>query len=271
MSAPAVVRQVGRGTRAEAIDAGGPRSFLVRAAVPAGIILPLLITFGIAAAGEWISGLDSDEIGVTEVTSSNAVYWILTFTVVVGALCAGYAQASAMRGTARDLDRYLFPRSWTSALSRWLFYGALTALVSAVLVALVMIALPLVFPQVYGQVDLFSATGARFLLTVPVYAFFACGLAVGLAGVIGHPAATLAALLLWVFVAEDAAVFLPNGSRIQSFLPFLNGVWGTGQDLVIDPPWGRDGALVWFAVICTAVFVIGAIALSVRRRPQKSR
>lgn len=263
--------QVGRGVRAERVRTTGLRSFLVVGALPAGVVLPLIITFGIAAVAERISRLNSSQISVSAATSSNSVYWIITFTAVVGALAAAYAQATGMRGPARDVDRYLFPRSWTSALARWIYYGLLTAVVSAVLVAVVMSVLPAAFPTVYGDVALTSAAGIRFLITVPIYAFFACGLGVGLAGLIGHPSGTLAILLFWVFVMEDAIIFVPNGSKIQSFMPFLNGVWGTGQDLVISPPWGVNGALIWFAAICVAVFVLGAAAVALRRRARSPR
>lgn len=267
----AAVRQVGRGVRAERLRTGGRRSFLVYGALPAGVVLPLLITFGIAYVAERISRLQSDEISVSPATSSNSVYWIMTFTVVVGALAAAYAQASCLRGPARDADRYLYPRAWTSALSRWLYYGLLTALVCAILVAAVMAILPRAFPAVYSEVELFSPVGVRFLLTVPVLGFFACGIGVGLAAIIGHPSATLAVILFWVFVMEDAVVFAPNGTKIQAFMPFLNGTWGTGQDLVISPPWGPTGALVYFGAVATAIFVLGAGALALRRRRPRVR
>ncbi|GAC56953.1 hypothetical protein GOHSU_14_01200 [Gordonia hirsuta DSM 44140 = NBRC 16056] len=265
-TAAGAAAQTLRGVRAEHVRAGGLRSFLLLGAFPAGVVLPLLITFGIAFVAERISRLNSTQISVNAATSSNSVYWIITFTAVVGALAAAYAQATAMRGAARDTDRYLYPRAATSALSRWVYYGLLTALVSAVAVAVVMSVLPVAFPNVYSEVNLFDAAGIRFLITVPIYAFFTCGLGVGLAGVVGHPAGSLAILLFWVFVLEDAIVFFPNGTKIQAFMPFLNGVWGTGQDLVISPPWGIDGALVYFALVTTGVFLLGAFALAVRRR-----
>lgn len=263
--------QVGRAVRAEQIRTGGLRSFLLLGALPGGVVLPILLTVGIAYVAERISRLNSSEISVSAATSSNSVYWVITFTVIVGALAAAYAQATSMRGVARDADRYLHPRSWASATGRWIFYGLLTAVASALLIAILMTALPAAFPNVYSDVNLFSDAGIRFLVTVPIYAFFACGLGVGIAGIIGHPAGSLATILFWVFVVEDAIVFFPNGTRIQSFMPFLNGTWGTGQDLVISPPWGRDGALIWFAGIAATVFAAGCAAVVFRRRARTPR
>lgn len=258
--------QLGRGVRAEGVRAGGLRSPLLLGGIPAGVLLPLVVAFAIASVAERISRLRDSQITVTAVTSTNSVYWVLTFTPIVAAIAAAYAQAVAMRGPGRDADRYLYPAAWTSPVARWLFYGVLAAVVSAVLVAVTMSLLPALFPTVYGDVDLFSPEGRRFLVTVPVYAFFACGLGTGLVGLIGHPAGTVAVLLFWVFVGEDAIVFVPNGLKVQAYMPFLNGVWGTGQDLFITPPWDQNGALRYYALVCLGVFALGCGAVALRRR-----
>ena len=263
--------QIARGMRAEHIRAGGLRSLLVYAGIPGVIAAPLLITCGIAYASERIAALSSTDITVSAFQTENAAYWILNFGAVAGALIAAYAQASGMRGPLGDADRYLYPRPWTSILARWMYYGLLSALVSLVLITFLMAVLPAAFPEVYGEVHLASAVGIRFLITVPIYAFFACGAGVGVAGLIGHPAAAVAVLLFWIAIVEDAIVFLPNGGKIQAYMPFLNGIWGTGQFLVMTPPWGKDGALLWFAAVATVVFLLGAGAVALRRRPRHAR
>ena len=268
LTAPA---QIARGIKAEHIRAGGRRSLLAYAGIPGVVLLPLLITFGIAYASERIAALNSTEISVAAFQTENSAYWILNFGAVAGALIAAYAQASSMHGALGDVDRYLYPRSWTSSLSRWLYYGILTAAVSLLLMAFVMTVLPAAFPTVYGDVDLTSAVGIRFLITVPVYAFFACGLAVGVAGLIGHPAASVAILLFWIAIVEDAIIFVPNGGAIQAYMPFLNGIWGTGQFLVMTPPWGKNGALIWFGIVAIVIYLLGAGAIALRRRPRRAR
>ncbi|MFZ2512032.1 MAG: ABC transporter permease [Gordonia sp. (in: high G+C Gram-positive bacteria)] len=263
--------QIARGIAAEHIRAGGLRSLLVYAGIPGVIVLPLLITFGIAYASERIAALNSTEISVAAFPTENSAYWVLNFGAVAGALIATYAQASSMRGALGDVDRYLYPRSWTSTLARWLYYGLLTAAVSLGLIAFLMAVLPVAFPEVYGDVDLTSMIGVRFLLTVPIYAFFACGFGIGLAGLIGHPAAAVAVLLFWIAIVEDAIIFIPNGGKVQAYMPFLNGIWGTGQFLVMTPPWGKDGALVWFGAVAVVIFLLGTGGVALRRRPRRAR
>lgn len=50
-------------------------------------------------------------------------------------------------------------------------------------------------------------------------------------------------MLLWAGVVEDAIALIPNGMTVQQYMPFLNGIYGTGQWLALTPPWGRSGAL----------------------------
>ncbi|NLG44965.1 MAG: ABC transporter permease [Gordonia sp.] len=258
--------QIWRGVRAEAVRSGGLRGVLLLAAFPAGVLVPLLVTFAIAFAFERIANFDTTDITVTETTTTNSVYWVMYFTVAVGTITAAFAQASAMRGPGRDLDRYLYPRTWTSPLGRWIYYGLLTAVASLVLITVIMATLGPLFPTVYSQVDLTSDAGVRFLITVPILSFFACGMGVGVAAVIGSPAASIAFLLLWIFLIEEAIYLVPNGMKIQAYMPFLNGIWSTGQEIVIDPTWGKDGALIYFGLVSIGVFLIGMAVLALRRR-----
>ena len=37
--------------------------------------------------------------------------------------------------------------------------------------------------------------------------------------------------------------------RVQPYMPYLNGIYGTGQQLGLSPPWGINGALAYFCGI----------------------
>ncbi|CAM3056557.1 ABC transporter permease [Skermania piniformis] len=258
--------QVRRGIRAESVRVGGARSVLSLGAVPGAILLPLVVTFGVATVAERFASI-SDRIQVTSVATGNSVYWVITFTVMGWAVVAAYAQATAERGAVADTVRYLYPRAWTGPVARWLYYGGLAAACSAILVGLVLLALPALYPKVYGGVDLFSAVGVRFVGTVPLYAFLAVGLGVGLAAVVGHPAGVVVGLLGWTYLVEQAVGLLPNGYTVQRYMPFLNGIFGTGQELAFLPSWGRTGALVYFGAVAVVVFGLGCLASRRRRHP----
>ncbi|ALG85108.1 hypothetical protein [Gordonia phthalatica] len=261
------IAQLTRAVRAEFVRVGGRRGPLLIAALPAAVVAPLLVTFGIAAVAERFATMSASGIQVTSVQTTNSVYWVLTFTVIVWAIIAATAQASSVRGPASDLERILFPRAWTTPVARWLFFGLSSAAVALALAVLVMLVLPTAFPTVYGGVDLTSADGLRFLVTVPIYAFSACGIGVGLGAIVGHPVVTAVILLGWTFVIENSIALAPKGYTLQGYMPFLNGQFGTGQELAFTPPWGPNGALIYAVAIGVGLVVIGSGAIARRRRP----
>ena len=117
-----------------------------------------MITFGVATVAERFTSI-SGSIQVTSVTTTNSVYWVITFTVMAWVLVAAFAHATAERGAPGELARHLYSRRWTSAVARWVAYGFGAATCSGVLVAVVMMTLPAFFPTAYSGVDLTSAEG----------------------------------------------------------------------------------------------------------------
>ncbi len=49
-------------------------------------------------------------------------------------------------------------------------------------------------------------------------------------------------------------------------MPFLNGVYGTGQEIVVMPPWGINGALAYCAAVSVVLFTIACCAAYLGRR-----
>ncbi len=87
---------------------------------------------------------------------------------------------------------------------------------------------------------------------------------VGIGALIRSPIGAAGAILLWAFVVESAAGYLPNGVSLQRFLPVLNGVYATGQDTVLLPPWGQNVALLFVCALFTAIFLIAGVERSIR-------
>ncbi|MGW4246454.1 ABC transporter permease, partial [Nocardia sp. NPDC004722] len=202
MNDPGPVTLVRRGVAAEWTRTTG-RSFLWTVAVPATFLLPLLVTFVIAAVAERLAALPGQRF-VAPVSTTNSVYWVMTFSVSIMMVTAAYAHGSQRRGQTSDLNTFLFPRPWTVALARWIYYGAIAAMSTVVLLVVVMVTLPHQFPELYGAVDITDSAGIRFLWTVPVYAFAACGVGVAAGALIRTPSAAVAVLLFWVYVAESS-------------------------------------------------------------------
>ncbi|TCJ97164.1 hypothetical protein [Nocardia alba] len=263
MTDPSVLTQIGRGVAAEWTRTGG-RSFLWTVAVPLTFGLSLLITFGIAAVAERFATMPG-KIQVTSSTTANSVYWVITLSVAIMIVTAAYAHATQWHGRTGDLNAFLFPRAWTAAVARWIYYGMLAAVCTSILLVVVMSALPRLFPHVYGTVDLFDPAGRRFLWTVPLYAFTACGIGIAIGTLIRTPSAAVAVLLFWIYVAENSISLLPNGYTLQAYAPFLNAVVGTGQKMAFFPRFGHNGSLFYFLAITLSLFTI-AVALPTLRR-----
>ncbi|MGW0036898.1 ABC transporter permease [Gordonia sp. NPDC003376] len=265
MTGSVAAHQLWRAVDAEFIRSGGRRGAFVLAAVPGAIVLPLAVTLVVALVSERFASL-SGTISVTAVATTNSVFWVIEFTAMVWALIAAVAEATNSRGDQRDRHRYLFPRTWTGPLARWLTHGACAAVTSAALVVAIMLILPAGFPRVYGGVDLWTADGARLVVAVPLDAFLACGIGVGVGALIAHPAVAATVVLGWTYVIENAVALIPHGGyTAQRFMPFLNGQFATGQDLAFTPPWGTNGAMLYYAAITIGVFVAGCGAQVWRR------
>ncbi|GAB17537.1 hypothetical protein GOEFS_035_00690 [Gordonia effusa NBRC 100432] len=266
-----IVSRLTEAIHAEAIRTGGSRSVVWLVGVPLAFATSITVTLAVAIVSERFatigaSSSDATTIQVTSVTTTNSAYWVITFAVTVGAVVATYAQASAARGAAKDVEHFAFVNSATMPMARWVYYGVVMAAISALLVVTTMMLLPTMFPQVYGGVDLASADGWRFVWTVPVYAFGACGFGVGIAAVVGNPAGSVALLLGWMYVIETAIALAPNGYQMQGYMPFLNAVYATGQELAFTAPWSKTSGLVYFLGVSAATFGVGLVRIRRRRR-----
>ncbi|BBX03500.1 ABC transporter permease [Mycolicibacterium moriokaense] len=252
-----------RSLRAEQIRTGG-RSRLWTVIVPAAAVIPMVITFGIAAVAEAFARIPG-QLSVLQVSTSNAAYWVITITVVLVAVAAADGQASESRYRAREYVRIAMPRPWAVLVGRWVFYGAVGAVVAAVTLVLVLALLPVVSPLVYGPVSVTDPVARRLLWTVVVLAFFAAGAGVGVGAIIRSPLGAVGAILLWAYVVESAAGYLPSGASLQRFMPLLNAVYATGQDTVLIPPWGKDTALLYTCALFSVIFMVAAAERMIRK------
>lgn len=138
-------------------------------------------------------------------------------------------------------------------------------MVAAATLIVVLVALPGVAPTVYGAVSLTDPVGLRLLWTVPLLAVFAAGAGVGVGALVRSPLAAVGGILLWAFVCETAAGYLPSGAALQRFMPLFNAVYATGQDTVLVPPWGQNAALLYTCAVFTAIFAIAAMERTIRK------
>lgn len=253
---------VARSARAETVRTAG-RSRLWTVLMPAAVAMPVAITFAIALAAEAFARIPG-QLSILEVPTSNAAYWVITNTTVVVALAAADGQASENRHRTGEYVRLAIPRQWPVLTGRWIFYGVIGAAVAVVALLLVLTALPILSPQVYGSVSVTDAVALRLLWTVPLLCFFTAGAGVGIGALVRSPLGAAAVILLWVYAVESAAGYLPSGAFLQRFMPVLNGVYATGQDAVLTPPWSQNAALLYVCALFTAIFCVATVERTVR-------
>ena len=239
--------------KAEWIGICGSRGIFTTVILPLAVGLPLLITTVVAVVSEYLAKASS-LVGVLSTTTDNAAYWIIHLSVIVFASVATFSQAASYRGSYGDLCRHLLPQVGVTTAARWLMLSLLAVGSILIMLVVALAVLPVVSHHGYGEVDLLSPTAARLLWAVPLYACAAIALGLGLGALMERPAFAVACLLIWVLFIENAIAVLPSGVKIIRFMPFLNGIYGTGQRVGLEPPWGTNGALVYFVVLA-AVFV----------------
>lgn len=252
-----------RSATAEFVRTKG-RSRLWMVAAPVAVGVPLAVSFLIAAVAERFARIPG-QLSILQVATSNAAYWVISITVVVIAVAAADGQASERRHQSGDHIRLAIPSRWADLLGKWLFYGVIGLVLALATIVVVLTALPVISQTVYGTVSPTDATARRLLWTVPLYAFFAAGAGVGIGALIRSPVAAVGAILFWAYVIESAAGYLPSGASVQQYLPVLNAIYGTGQDIALFPPWNHDVALLYTCVVFTAIFAIATIEGKVRK------
>ncbi|MGW4366532.1 ABC transporter permease [Nocardia takedensis] len=237
------------------------RSGLWYTIVPLAVLIPLGLNFGIAKAVEASKfdgggGMDTD----------NAAYWIIVFSTFilmsagVTSLCAEYKDNTV------QIAYGIQPRRWLLPVAKLIVFGVISAVTAAVTTVIVLAGFPRVFPDIWGRVELFSAEGLRLWLGIPLLTVLVCALGLGLSALIPKPAVVVTIVLLWKFGLEVFVTFIPGevGMTLQEWSPFKNGELGVGQMATFDSVFGgENGSLLYFAVLCVAVFVAGTVRSSV--------
>ncbi len=242
--------------KAEWVGIGGSRGVFFTVILPLAVGLPLFITTAVAMVSEYLAKTSS-LVGVLSTTTDNAAYWIIHLTVIVFASLAAFSQAASYRGSYGDMYRHLLPKVGISLAARWAILTLIAAGSIVIMLVVALAVLPVVSPHGYGEVDLLSPTAARLLWAVPLYACAALALGLGLGALMERPAFAVACLLIWALLIENATAVLPGGARIIRFMPFLNGIYGTGQRVGLEPPWGNNGALGYFVLLAVVFVALG--------------
>lgn len=223
----------------------------------------IVIALGIGLA--LILGLVTNgESTSVETNVSDYAVGVTGFGITVLMIMAVLAVTSEFRfGTIRTTFQAV-PQRYNVLLAKAVVYGGLSAVITFVLT---LIALPL-GKALSGSddVDLLGSHAIRLYWGVPVYAFLAVLIGLGLGALIRQTAGAIVVLLVWSLVLENVLSAIPKVSDVAGpLMPFLNANhFIDGRDYGFDWWWNEYGSLLYFIVVAALVF--GAAVFVTDRR-----
>ncbi|MGX1807197.1 hypothetical protein ACWIGI_15900 [Nocardia sp. NPDC055321] len=243
------------------------RSGVLWAAIPLSIIVPLVLTAGIAALNEAIwdknAAATPDEVllpGGYSMTPDNAVYWVLFFSTFFMMCAAVNSYGSEVRSKTVVLFNYIQPRRWTLLTAKLVVFGGLGAATTAVAVLAINGIVPRFSPRTWSEVSLFTPAGIRFVWAIPLYTVLLVALGLGLVALVRQTYIVVAAVL-FLKLGTEAALLLASvdfGNALRRYSPFINAEYSTGQmQGMPDGIWGRNVAIAFYATCFLTVFGIG--------------
>lgn len=180
--------------------------------------------------------------------------------MVVAAAAADGVAAEYVRRTGEYMTLAIPPLRWAGLLGRWLFYGSLGAVLSAVTALLVLMALPAdVRTRLRAGVGAgrprtpiaLDDSGLRVLYR---------GAGVGIGAALKAPASGDRTVFFWAYAVGGAVAYLPSAASLQRFMPLINAICKAGQETALDPPWGKNvTALAYVGALCVAAFECGGV------------
>nr|WP_198429100.1 ABC transporter permease [Nocardia bovistercoris] len=228
--------------------------------IPSAILIPAALNYGIAAAVE-SNRLD----GGGGMDTDNAAYWILIFSTFILMSGAVSSLCSEFKDDTLQIVYRIQPRRPLLPVAKLIVFGGIGAAAAAVTTFAILWGFPRIFPEIWGRVDILSADGIRLWCGIPLFTVLVCALGLGLAALVPKPGLVVMIVLLWKFGLEVFVGFIPGdvGETLQELSPFKNGELGVGQMATFDSVFGgQNGSFLYFAALCSAVFVIGVTRLS---------
>mgnify|MGYP006977268714 CR=1 FL=1 len=164
------------------------------------------------------------------------------------------------------------PKRWQLPVAKFIVYGIVAAVLTF-LVSVVSIFLAHALASGYLE-DSKMLEGMSFQAEdvwtivgrLVLYAVLCVLVGIGTGYLVRSTAAGIAVLLLWKLIGEGLLVgMIPKiKDWLPPYMPFSNIESAVGMTDVPDAPWGQGGSIVYFGLICLAVFIIGTAMLKKR-------
>lgn len=168
------------------------------------------------------------------------------------------------------------PQRWKLPIAKFLVYGIIAAIIAVVTSLISILVTQWVFslsvddPELVSMLGLSADHAWEYVGRAVLYAVLVVMLSIGVSYIIRHTAGAIAALLLWKLVIELAVVpMIPKvRDHLPQWMPFGNM---DSYSMLMDHPdvpWadslGQTGSMLYFALWCVVLFIVGIVALQKR-------
>lgn len=211
--------------------------------------------------------------GIREVVDlSGSLAGVLLFGVMI-VIIQAVINVTAEYGTGTAKTTLLAtPKRWRVPLAKVLIYGSITAIVTllsavfSVVISRWMMSFQIDDKELLDKVSLGADNAWTMIFRLVLYAVLVVFVSTGVGYLVRSTAAGIAILLLWDLVVEGLIVPLVPKIRdwLPPYMPFGNMTEAVSMRDVADAPWGQTGSVLYFAIICLAVFGAG-VALLMKR------
>lgn len=199
-------------------------------------------------------------------TIDTAVSGVTGFGVLVLMILAALSVTSEYRFGVIRATFTAMPNRPLVLTVKAVFIGVLGAVLTGV-VGLVAVYLTKAFAgdEAGARLVFDGDSGWRPIYGIPLYAFLAVVLAVGVGTLLRQSAGTIALLLLWPLLIESLFnLFGSVGRDIMPFLPFMNANHFLGVEQGVEFHWGPWGSLAYFAAFVLIVFGVALLVVDKR-------
>ncbi|MEJ6550041.1 ABC transporter permease [Corynebacterium sp. USCH3] len=204
-------------------------------------------------------------------TFSSALLGLQLFGVMIILIQGALLVTGEYGNNTAKSNALAVPKRWQLPVAKFIVYGVIAAvvtLVSAVLSVLVTrwaAGTQIDDEAILSAISLSADDSWTVILRMVVYALGAVALSIGVAYLLRRTAGAMAVLLLWVLVLEEIPGMIPKADDwVPQYLPFKNIGAAVNLNDLANAPWGQTGSVIYFAVVCLVIFVIGTVTL--RRR-----
>ncbi|MFC4126193.1 ABC transporter permease [Nocardia rhizosphaerae] len=225
----------------------------------------VVLGIGLAALMAVITNIDAEPgQGPPPLTPTLAASGVTGFGVMVLMIMAALTVTSEYRFGVIRSSFLAVPNRSKVIVSKAGLVGVYAAVLTAVLALVAFAVAKMIAGD--GVPTLVLEGNWRAIYGIPIYAFFAVMLAIGVGVLVRQSAAAISLIVLWPLLIESLlGAFGSFGRAVNPFLPFANvNRFLSVEEISGNWHWGVWGSLIYFAAFCVLVFA-GALVVVNRR------